>query len=86
MSTDRTTEMLNYLSAISREVGEMRVEMNARLDRLEIRLDHIESRFDKLEADVKEIRRDIKLLREDAHRLRLDHEETKERVAALEVK
>ncbi|HZG51805.1 MAG TPA: hypothetical protein VEZ40_06690 [Pyrinomonadaceae bacterium] len=42
MSTDRTTEILNYLSAISREVGEIRTEMNslradmnARLDRLE---------------------------------------------------
>ena len=79
MSTDRTTEMLNYLSAIGREVGEMRVEMNARLD-------HLETRFDKLEADVKEIRCDIKLLREDTHRLRLDHEETKERVVALEGK
>lgn len=70
MSTDRTTEILNYLSAISREVGELKSEM--------------QRRFDGLEADVKDIKRDIKLLREDIHRLRLDHEETKERVAALE--
>lgn len=28
MSTDRTTEMLNYLSAISRDVGELRQEIN----------------------------------------------------------
>jgi hypothetical protein len=35
MSTDRTTEMLNYLSAISREVGEMRTEINTRLERIE---------------------------------------------------
>ena len=28
MSTDRTTEMLNYLSAISRDVGELREEIN----------------------------------------------------------
>jgi chromosome segregation ATPase len=70
MSTDRTTEILNYLTAISREVGEMRSEM--------------QRRFDGLESDVKEIKRDLKLLREDIHRVRLDHEETKERVTALE--
>ncbi len=35
MSTDRTTEMLNYLSAISREIGEMRNDMNKRLERIE---------------------------------------------------
>jgi hypothetical protein len=48
MSTDRTTEILNYLTAISREVGEMRSEM--------------QRRFDGLESDVKEIKRDLKLL------------------------
>ncbi len=49
MSIDRTTEILNYLSAISREVGEFRTEMNARLERMESeqrlqgqRLDRIE--------------------------------------------
>jgi hypothetical protein len=43
MSADRTTEILNYLSAISREVGEIRVEMNTRFSELTTRLDRIES-------------------------------------------
>jgi len=42
MSADRTTEMLNYLSAISREVGELRAEMNTRHEELTARLDRIE--------------------------------------------
>ncbi|MDQ3255651.1 MAG: hypothetical protein M3R15_17420 [Acidobacteriota bacterium] len=29
MSTDRTTEILNYLSAMSRDVGELRAEVRA---------------------------------------------------------
>ena len=43
MSTDRLTEILNYLSAISREVGELRAEMNARFAQVEARLDRIEN-------------------------------------------
>ena len=62
MSTDRTTEMLNYLSAISREVGEMRTEINGRLDRIEReqrlqgqRLDRIEGMLLTMRADVGEL-------------------------------
>ena len=42
MSADRTTEILNYLSAISREVCELRAEMNTRHEELTARLDRIE--------------------------------------------
>ena len=35
MSTDRTTEILNYVSAISREVGLLRTEMKTRFELLE---------------------------------------------------
>ncbi|HJR09727.1 MAG TPA: hypothetical protein VJ842_20875 [Pyrinomonadaceae bacterium] len=62
MSTDRTTEILNYLSAISREVGELRTEMNTRLDRIEReqrlqgqRLDRIEEMLLIMRADVSEL-------------------------------
>ncbi len=41
--------MLNFLSAISREVGEFRQEMNTRLD-------NFEAKFVKLEADVKRLK------------------------------
>ncbi len=63
MSADRDAEILRYLSAISREVGdiknelknfraeftEFRQETNERLDRLEKRADETNERLDKLE-------------------------------------
>jgi predicted nucleic acid-binding Zn-ribbon protein len=56
MSTDRTTEMLNYLSAISRDVGEVRTEV--RELRNEVRA--ITSRLDRLEARILENRADVR--------------------------
>jgi len=65
MSADRTTEILNYLSAISREVGEMRTEIKevgGRLERIEReqrlqgqRLDRIEGMLLTMRADVGEL-------------------------------
>lgn len=62
MSTDRTTEMLNFLSAISREIGEMRVEVNKRLEHIEReqrlqgqRLDRIEGMLLIMRGDVSEL-------------------------------
>jgi hypothetical protein len=59
MSTERTTEILNYLSAISREVGELRAEVNARFSEVNTRLERIERelrqhgrRLDRIEALV----------------------------------
>jgi len=74
MSTDRLTEIVNYLSAISREIGEFRSEVNARFDRLETRVGRLEmetresrmemraitTRFDRLESRVLEIRADTR--------------------------
>jgi hypothetical protein len=54
MSTDRTTEILNYLSAISRDVGELSTEMNS------LRAD-MNARFDRLEAEVTRIGREQRL-------------------------
>ena len=73
MSTDRFTEILNYLSAMSREIGEFRSETKARLDALETRMGGVETRIDGvetrlggLEAEMrvgfKQVREDIRLL------------------------
>ena len=69
MSTDRTTEMLNYLSAISREVGEMRTEINTRLERIEReqrlqgqRLDRIEGMLLTMRGDVGELQDRVTVL------------------------
>jgi predicted nuclease with TOPRIM domain len=71
MSTDRTTEILNYLSAISREVGELRSEMNARFSEVNTRLERIERelrqhgrRLDRIESLVLTTRADIDELQE----------------------
>ncbi|MCA1565931.1 MAG: hypothetical protein LC803_09895 [Acidobacteria bacterium] len=71
MSTDRTTEILNYLSAISREVGELRTEMNARFSEVNTRLERIERelrqhgrRLDRIESLVLTTRSDIDELQE----------------------
>jgi regulator of replication initiation timing len=75
MSTDRTAEILNYVSAISRDVGALH-EAVARLD----------ERVAQVQGDIKELKRDVRLLHEDKQRRRLEHEELVERVEALEGK
>lgn len=77
MSTDRFTEILNYLSAMSRDFGEFRQEFrqfreetNARFDRIEQRLDKLESRVEKVE------------LRLDKMELRLERVEGEQRQVA----
>ncbi|MBC7931022.1 MAG: hypothetical protein H7Z38_10715 [Rubrivivax sp.] len=50
MSTDRLTEILNYLSAMSRDMSEFRQEVRACFDRIEACLDRIEARLDSIEA------------------------------------
>jgi predicted nuclease with TOPRIM domain len=76
MSADRTTEILNYLSAISREVGELRTEMNARFSEVNTRLERIERelrqhgrRLDRIESLVLTTRADIDELQERADAL-----------------
>ena len=79
MSSDRLTEILNFLSAISRDIGAFRTETNARLDRLE--------------ADVSALRADVRALtirfdRDHAvvFETRADVRELEDRVGALEGK
>jgi hypothetical protein len=64
MSTDRLTEILNYLSAISREVGELRAEMNARLERIERELRLQGRRLDRIEGLVLTTRSEVGELQE----------------------
>jgi chromosome segregation ATPase len=69
MSTDRTTEILNYLTAISRDVGELRaevkqistqlVQMDARLERMEREQKRQGRRLDRIEGLVQTLRADV---------------------------
>jgi hypothetical protein len=79
MSSDRLTEILNFLSAISRDIGAFRTETSARLDRLEADMSALRTdvraltiRFDRDHAVVFDTRADVR--------------ELEDRVAALEGK
>ena len=48
MSTDRLTEILNYLSAISRDIGELRAEMRAKFAEMQ-------SNFDDIRSDIRHL-------------------------------
>jgi BMFP domain-containing protein YqiC len=93
MSTDRTTEILNYLSAISREVGELRTEMNARFAEVNAHLSEQSARLDRIETEVARIGREQRLQGRTLDRIgsvvltaRADIDELQERVDTLEGK
>ena len=73
MSSDRPTEILNFLSAISRDVGAFRTETSARLDRLEADMSALRAdvraltiRFDRDHAVVFDTRADVRELEDRA--------------------
>ncbi|MFL6211227.1 MAG: hypothetical protein ACJ74W_20425 [Pyrinomonadaceae bacterium] len=100
MSSDRLTEILNYVSAISRDIGIFRAEVNTRLDQLEARVESLETRMQSLETKVQDLAGEIQGLRTDVRTLsaRLDRlgarvlegladqHELEDRIAALEEK
>ncbi len=75
MSTDRFTEILNYLSAMSREMGEFRAENKKQLGEINLRLDTVEKRLDVIEKrlDAVETRLDGMDTRLSGVEKRLDH-------------
>lgn len=79
MSTDRTTEILNYLSAISREIGEMRQEMNARFA-------EVNERLGRVERELREMKRRLDRVEGAVLKIVADVDELDERVEILEGK
>jgi predicted nucleic acid-binding Zn-ribbon protein len=65
MSTDRTTEMLNYLTSIAREVGEIRNdlrEVKAEVKAINSRLDRLEARILENRADWRDLESRVSML------------------------
>ena len=96
MSNDRTTEILNYLTAISRDVGELRRdvgELRADVKQINTRLEQLEARTEKIEARLTSIEREQRLQGQRLDRIegmllimRGDVSELQDRVSALESK
>lgn len=100
MSADCFTEILNYLSAMSRDVGgfrqefrQFRDETNTRFERIEQRLDKVESRFGKTEEQLETLRGEqrqaVRLISRVMGALQIfrsDVDELGDRVTALERK
>jgi chromosome segregation ATPase len=100
MSSDRLTEILNYVSAISRDIGIFRAEVNAfraevntRLDQLEARVQSLEARMQGVEGEVRGLRADVRTLTNQLNRfgarvldIRADIDELQDRVTAVEEK
>ncbi|HLM56790.1 MAG TPA: hypothetical protein VK422_11800 [Pyrinomonadaceae bacterium] len=90
MSTDRFTEILNYLSAMSREIGTFRTETNNRLAQLESRMGQLETKMD---TGFEEVNRRIRLLHhkfeyvhEDLMEVKVENRDLRKRVEVVEKK
>jgi predicted nuclease with TOPRIM domain len=93
MSTDRTAEMLNYLSAISRDVGELRkemgeirAEMNARFTEVNARFAEVGARLDRIEREMRQHTKRLDRIEAMTLTGRADVEDLQDRVDALEEK
>ncbi|MBA3714794.1 MAG: hypothetical protein H0W76_20425 [Pyrinomonadaceae bacterium] len=69
MSTNHFTEILNYQSAMSRDVGEMRA-----------RFDEVNTRFDEVRADIRHLARKVELLNQDSLNLRASQRDLEARM------
>ncbi|HEX8180011.1 MAG TPA: hypothetical protein VF525_10755 [Pyrinomonadaceae bacterium] len=60
MSSDRTTEILSYLRAISRDICTFRAEVNTRFDQLEARVQGLESEMRGLRDGMRSFSKQLK--------------------------
>jgi BMFP domain-containing protein YqiC len=90
MSNDRLTEILNYLSAISREIGAFRTETQARFEQVENRLEAIETEmkagFEAVRTDIRLLKRQFEVMTQDLMEVRRDQRDLEVRMEALESK
>ncbi len=86
MSSDRFTEILNYLSAISREVAELRAEIKEmRAEIKEVR-GEMRVNFEAVRGDVRHLARKVDVMNQDLLDLRANQRDLEGRMDALESK
>jgi predicted phage gp36 major capsid-like protein len=90
MSTERLTEILKYLSAMSRDIGDFRAEIKARFEKLETRADHFEGEmrtaFEDVRKDLRRLRHSFEHVSEVTTELKIENRDLRKRVEALEKK
>ncbi|MDQ3744609.1 MAG: hypothetical protein M3444_09530 [Acidobacteriota bacterium] len=86
MSTDRFTEILNYLSAMSRDVGEFRQEFRQFREEANARFEKMEGQLETLRSEQRETVRLISRVMGALQIFRADIDELDDRVTALERK
>jgi chromosome segregation ATPase len=86
MSTDRTAEMLNYLSAISRDVGELRKEMGELRAEMNVRFTEMGTRLDRVEREMRQHTKRLDRIEAMTLTGRADIEDLQDRVDALKEK
>lgn len=90
MHEDRSKEILNYLTAMTRDIGEFRAETKARFERLET---ETKVRFERLETETKthferletEMRAGFAEARKDVRRLHHKFEVVVEKLTELKI-
>ena len=86
MSQDRVTEILNYLTAISRDVGELRAEIKQFKVEANTRFDQIEGRLTNMEREQRLQGQQLDRIGGMLLLMRGDVGELQDRVSALEGK
>jgi len=86
MSTDRFTEILNYLSAISRDVGELRQEFRQFRDETNARFEKVEERLETMRREQRQMAQVLNRVVGSLYIFGSDIEELQDRVTALEGK
>lgn len=81
MSTDRSTEILNYLSAMSREIGEFRADTKRQFAEVNSRLDNLET---EMRIGFEQVRKDIRMLKHKYDEFAVDMMELRGRQRDLE--
>ena len=86
MSTDRFTEILNYLSAMSRDFGEFRQEFRQFREETNARFERVEGQLETLRSEQRQTVRLISRVMGALQIFRSDIDELDDRVTALERK
>jgi predicted nuclease with TOPRIM domain len=86
MSTDRFTEILNYLSAMSREFGEFRQEFRQFRDETNARFEKVEGQLETLRSEQRQMSQLLNRVVGSLFTFRADIDELQDRTTALERK